>query len=130
MLYIYIMQSKASNMWNPWIGQKINKMFFWHFGAEMYRRPFPVEKWGIVYMQMRSKLRNYISQQPQLPQGFWYKTPILESDRKGFTIRNACAQNEFPIESWCKAGARTSELVDIIQERIQKAIKRHNQIVI
>ena len=79
---------------------------------------------------MRSKLRNYISQQTQLLQSFRYKTPKLVSDSKGFTIRNACAQNRFPIESWCKAGTRTSELVDIIQERIQKAIKRHNQIVI
>lgn len=49
---------------------------------------------------------------------------------KGYTIRNVYAQNEFPIESWCKKGARTSEPVDITQERIEKAIKRHNQIVI
>ncbi|CAC5373567.1 unnamed protein product [Mytilus coruscus] len=79
---------------------------------------------------MSSKLTKYIAQQPQIPKGFRYRTPILISDSKGYTIRNACAQNEFPIESWCKAGARTSELVDVIQERIEKAIKRHNQIVI
>lgn len=79
---------------------------------------------------MSKKLRRYISKQPQIPQGFRYKTPILVSDSKGFTIRNACDNYELPFESWCKAGARTSDLVDIIEERIQKAIYRHNQIII
>ena len=80
--------------------------------------------------QMSRKLRRYIEEQPQLPTGFRYKTPILVSGSKGFTLRNACSQQEFPLESWCIAGAKTSALVDLIQERIEKAIKKHRNIVI
>ena len=80
--------------------------------------------------QMSRKLRRYIEEQPQLPTGFRYKTPILVSDSKGFTLRNACSQQEFPLESWCIAGAEISVLVDLIEERIEKAIKRHRNIVI
>ena len=79
---------------------------------------------------MSRKLRRYIEEQPQLPTGFRYKTPILVSGSKGFTLRNACSQQEFPLESWCIAGAKTSALVDLIQERIEKAIKKHRNIVI
>jgi hypothetical protein len=61
--------------------------------------------------QMSRKLRRYIEEQPQLPTGFRYKTPILVSDSKGFTLKNACSQQEFPLESWCIAGAKTSALV-------------------
>jgi hypothetical protein len=70
---------------------------------------------------MTSKLRKYIAEQPHTPNGFRYKTPILVSDSKGFTIRNACQDDKFPVESWCIAGAQTSVLVDLIEKRISKA---------
>ena len=79
---------------------------------------------------MSRKLRRYIEEQRQLPTDFRYKTPILVSDSKGFTLRNACSQQEFPLESWCIAGVKTSVLVDLIQERIEKSIKKHGNIVI
>ena len=80
---------------------------------------------------MSRKLRRYIEEQPQLPTGFRCKTPILVSDSKGFTLRNACSQQEFPpLKSWCVPGAKTSALVDLIQERIEKATKKPRNIVI
>jgi hypothetical protein len=79
---------------------------------------------------MSRKLRRYIEEQPQLPTRFRYKTLILVSESKGFTLRNACSQQEFPLESWCIVGAKTSVLVDLIQERIEKAMKKHRNIVI
>jgi hypothetical protein len=80
--------------------------------------------------QMTSKLRKYIAEQPHTPNGFRYKTPILVSDSKGFTIRNACQDDKFPVESWCISGAQTSVLVDLIEKRISKAITRHHHIII
>ena len=79
---------------------------------------------------MSSKLRRYIETEPQQPSGFKFKTAILVSDSKGYTLRNACSNYEFPFENWCIPGARTKQLVDLIQERIEKAINRHNNIVI
>ena len=79
---------------------------------------------------MTSKLRKYIAEQPHTPNGFRYKTPILVSDSKGFTIRNACQDDKFPVESWCISGAQTSVLVDLIEKRISKAITRHHHIII
>ena len=79
---------------------------------------------------MSNKLRRYIEEQPQQPTGFRYKTPILVSDSKGNTLRNACTKYDFPLESWCVSGAGTEELVDLIQKRIGKALKRHMYIII
>lgn len=79
---------------------------------------------------MRNKLQKYIEKQPQYPSGFRCKTPILVSDSKGFTLRNTCINKEFPLETWCLAGARTARLVDLIEERLGKAIKRHKSVVI
>lgn len=79
---------------------------------------------------MSSKLKRYIEQQPQEPEGFRYKTPILVSDSKGFTLRDACNRYEFPLESWCFAGAKTEVLVNLIESRIEKALKRHQYIII
>jgi len=79
---------------------------------------------------MSNKLRRYIEEQPQQPAGFRYKTPILVSDSKGYTLRNACTKYDFPLESWCVSGAGTEELVDLIQKRIGKALKRHKYIII
>jgi hypothetical protein len=51
---------------------------------------------------MASKLRKYIAEQPHTPNGFRYKTPILVSDSKGFTIRNACQDDRYGNEyGWC-----------------------------
>lgn len=79
---------------------------------------------------MSNKLRKYIAKQPQLPNGFQYKTAILVSDSKGYTLRNNCQDYNFPLELWGKSGATTRELVNIIEERIHKAIQRHHQIII
>lgn len=79
---------------------------------------------------MSSKLRKYIASQPQLPNGFQYKTAILVSDSKGYTLRNTCQEHNFPLELWGKSGATTKELVNVIEERIQKAILRHHYIII
>ncbi|CAG2228076.1 unnamed protein product [Mytilus edulis] len=79
---------------------------------------------------MSRKLEKYIENQPQYPDGFQYKTPILVSDSKGFTLRNACKEKEFPLESWCKSGAITEVLVDLIKSRIEKSIKRHQHVII
>ena len=79
---------------------------------------------------MSRKIQKYIDRQPQQPEGFRYRTPILVSDSKGFTLRNFCKDRHFPIESWCQSGATTSQLVDIIEERLPKAIKRHHSIII
>lgn len=68
---------------------------------------------------MSRKLQKYIAEQPQYPNGFQYKTAILVSDSKGFTLRNACKENEFPLETWCKSGATTEVLVDLIRNRIE-----------
>lgn len=58
-----------------------------------------------------------------------YRTPILVSDRKCYIVLNACKQNEFLIEARCKAGARSSELDDIIQERKHKVINVIKKII-
>ena len=79
---------------------------------------------------MSKKLERYIEKQPQFPEGYQYKTAILVSDSKGYTLRNACVKNEFPLESWCISGATTETLVDLVQTRIRKAVKRHLQIII
>ncbi|CAC5356808.1 unnamed protein product [Mytilus coruscus] len=79
---------------------------------------------------MSNKLKKYIAEQPQIPSGFRYKTPIIVFDSKGFTVRNACQDSEFPLESWCISGAKTSKLVDSIEHIIPKAIKRHYHIII
>lgn len=79
---------------------------------------------------MSKKLQKYIERQPDYPEGFQFKTAILVTDSKGYTLRNSCIDNEFPIESWCKVGATTKELVDLINSRITKAIHRHHQIII
>jgi len=79
---------------------------------------------------MKEKLRKYIAEQPHIPTGFRYKTPILVSDSKGYTLRNAGRQNEFPTELWCITGAKTHKLVDLIEERIDKAINRYCNIII
>ncbi|CAG2188875.1 unnamed protein product [Mytilus edulis] len=79
---------------------------------------------------MSRKLEKYIENQPQYPDGFQYKTPILVSDSKGFTLRNACKEKEFPLESWSKSGATTEVLVDLIKSRIEKSIKRHQHVII
>ncbi|CAG2194538.1 unnamed protein product [Mytilus edulis] len=75
---------------------------------------------------MSRKLEKYIEKQHQYPDGFQYKTPILVSDSNGFTLRNACKEKVFPLESWCKSGATTEVLVDLIKSRIQKTPTRHN----
>ncbi|VDI59059.1 Hypothetical predicted protein [Mytilus galloprovincialis] len=77
-----------------------------------------------------SKLKKYINEQPEKPEGLQLKTPILVSDSKGFTLRNNCLDYEFPLELWCLSSARTKELVDIIDQRIEKAIKRHGHIIL
>ncbi|CAC5372114.1 unnamed protein product [Mytilus coruscus] len=79
---------------------------------------------------MSHKLRKFIVEQPQIPSGFRYKTPILVSDSKGFTIRNSCRDKEFPTELWCIPGAKTADLVDLIENRLEKAIKRHYHIIL
>jgi len=79
---------------------------------------------------MSKKLQRYIEKQPQLPDGFQYKTAILVSDSKGYTLRNACLRNEFPLETWCISGATTETLVDLINSRIRKAVNRHYKIII
>ncbi|CAG2224564.1 unnamed protein product [Mytilus edulis] len=79
---------------------------------------------------MSRKLEKYIADQPQFPPGFQHKTAILVSDSKGYTLRNNCLQKEFPLETWCKSGATTEVLVNLIKTRIAKAIKRHHHIII
>lgn len=79
---------------------------------------------------MSNKLQKYIEKEPQYPSGFRCKTSILVSGSKGFTLRNVCTNKEFPLESWCLAGARTSRLVDLIEERLGKAVKRYKSVVI
>ena len=79
---------------------------------------------------MSNKLRKYIPTQPQLPEGFRYRVPILVTDSKGYSLRDACTNYEFPLEQWCVVGARTSQLVNVIQERIEKALARHQFILI
>ncbi|CAC5404318.1 unnamed protein product [Mytilus coruscus] len=76
---------------------------------------------------MSRKLEKYIAKQPQYPEGFQYKTPILVSDSKGST---SCIEKEFPLETWCKSGATTEVLVDLIKNRIEKSIKRHQHVII
>ena len=44
---------------------------------------------------MKEKLKKYIAEQPHIPTGFRYKTPILVSDSKGYTLRNAGRQMNF-----------------------------------
>lgn len=75
---------------------------------------------------MSYKLRKFIAEQPQILSGFRYKTLILVSDSKGFTIRNSCRDKEFPTELWCIQGANTA---DLIENRLEKAIKRHYHIM-
>jgi hypothetical protein len=79
---------------------------------------------------MSKKLQRYIEKQPQIPDGFQYKTCILVSDSKGYTLRNACLRNDFPLETWCISGATTETLVDLINSRIRKAVTRHYKIII
>ncbi|CAG2203772.1 unnamed protein product [Mytilus edulis] len=78
----------------------------------------------------KRKLQRYIEEQPHRPSGIRYKVPILISDSKGYCLRDACKQYNFPIESWCISGARTSALVDLLENRIEKAIQRHHHIVV
>lgn len=80
---------------------------------------------------MSTRLKQYIRDQPHKPcNKEKYRTPILVSDSKGFTLRNHSPDSEFPFELWCCSGARTHKLVDLIEERITKAVKRHGKIVI
>jgi len=77
-----------------------------------------------------SNIRKYLREQPQKPTGIQNRIPILISDSKGFTLRNNCPDFTFPFELWCIPGARTTQLVDIVKNRIEKAIIRHKRIVI
>jgi hypothetical protein len=52
------------------------------------------------------------------------------SGSKGYTLRNACLRNDFPLETWCISGATTETLVDLINSRIRKAVTRHYKIII
>jgi hypothetical protein len=79
---------------------------------------------------VNKKLQRYIEKQPQLPDGFQYKTSILVSDSKGYTLRNACLWNDFPLETWCISGATTETLMNLINSRIRKAEIRHYKIII
>lgn len=77
-----------------------------------------------------SNIRKYLREQPQKPTGIQNRIPILISDSKGFTLRNNCPDLAFPFELWCIPGARTTQLVDIVKNRIEKAIIRHKRIAI
>lgn len=79
---------------------------------------------------MSSRIKKYLHEQPHTPEGLKYRVPILVSDSKGYTLRNHCQDFEFPLECWCHPGARTRQLVDIIEARIRKAIQRHKNIII
>jgi len=63
------------------------------------------------------------------------RKPILISDSKGFTLRNSYLKkypslNHYPLELWCIAGATTEKLIELLVERLPKAIKRHENITL
>ena len=51
-------------------------------------------------------------------------------DSKGFALRNQCPGYDFPFQLWCLPGGRTKDLVDLLENRIEKAVKRHSNIII
>ena len=78
------------------------------------------------------KLRKYLIKQPDKPEGRQIKRAILVSDSKGYCLRNNYPKpnSPFDFELWCESGAGCKTLVDIINCRIQKAIRRHRKIII
>ena len=78
------------------------------------------------------KLRNYLLTQPDKPDGRQIKRAILVSDSKGYCLRNNYPRpnSPFDFELWCETSADCKTLVDIIEARIQKGIRRHRKIVI
>ena len=75
-------------------------------------------------------IKKYLREHPQNPTGIQNRIPIRISDSKGFTLRNNCPHFTFPFELWCILRARTTQLVDIVKNRIEKEIIRHKRIAI
>ena len=76
------------------------------------------------------RLRQYLLTQPDKPDGRQYRRAILVSDSKGYSLRNNYPKPNTPFELWCEGGATCEKLVDIIEERCAKAVRRHHRIVI
>ena len=77
-----------------------------------------------------SKLRKFITEEPVRPAGIIpFRKPILISDSKGYTLRNYCPDYKFPFELWCLSGAKTKKLVNLLEERTEKVIKRYSNVV-
>jgi hypothetical protein len=78
-----------------------------------------------------SRIRKYIKNQPHKPSSRKKnRTPIIVSYSKAYTLRNNCHNSEFPFEVWSIPGGRTRELVNQIEDRINKAVRRHGKIII
>ena len=75
-------------------------------------------------------LRQYLLTQPDKPDGRQYRRAVLVSDSKGYSLRNNYPKPNTPFELWCLGGATCEQLVDIIEERVAKAIRRHRKIFI
>ena len=78
------------------------------------------------------RLRNYLLEQPDKPEGRQIKRAILVSDSKGYCLRNEYPKpnSPFDFELWCQRSADCKTLVDIIKDRIKKGIRRHKKIII
>ena len=58
------------------------------------------------------------------------RTPILVSDEKSFTLKKYSPKEELPWILWAEEWAKTERLVDIVQERIEGALKEHGPLQI
>ena len=65
--------------------------------------------------------------EPSVPRS---RTPILVSDEKSFTLKKYSPKEELPCILWAEECAATERLVDIVQERIEGALKEHGPIQI
>ena len=76
------------------------------------------------------KLNQYLLTQPDKPAGLQYRRAVLVSDSKGYSLRNNYPKPDTPFELWCEGGATCEKLVNKIEARCAKAVRRHHRIVI
>ena len=76
------------------------------------------------------RLIAYLNTQPDKPEGRQDRRAILVSDSKGKRLKTHYPKPGFPFELWCESSASCERLVDIIEEKIARAIRKHKKILI